>query len=246
MNQGARVLLLALLLVPLGASELVVFLPGAPSQLTAQRALMADPACAGLTVTIVPKWRALDDALERKPALVLAPATFAMVPGWRADLHAVVAGSDRFTYELVGTDANATLATLAQAQVGMLQELPRASAERFLSEAFPGFVPGRVRLAAKADDVANLLGLELARVCVLTPGMAADARARLAGAMHVLARSRPVWQPMLHVHESQPIGAGRALMGLAPATLAALGFDRLVVRDPATPPGWLVQEAGTP
>lgn len=246
MRRSLRFLLLGLLLAPVSASELVVFLPGVPSQLVLQRTLASDPACAGMTVTIAPKWRVLEDALARKPVLVLAPATFALVPGWRPELQAVVAGNDRFTYDLVGTDAGATLARLAHAPVGMLQELPRDNAEGFLAAAFPGFVPGRVRLAAKADDVANLLGLELARVCVLTPGMSADARARLAGAMHVLSRSRPVWHPVLYVDTTAPAGAGRALTGLTPATLAALGFDRLVVRDPATPPGWLAPEADTP
>jgi hypothetical protein len=76
--------------------------------------------------------------------------------------------------------------------------------------------------------------------------MAADARVRLAGAMHVLARSRPVWHPMLFVNATEPAGSGRALTGLAPTTLAALGFDRLVVRDPALPSVWLAAEAGTP
>jgi hypothetical protein len=245
MNQRVG-LLLALLFMPLSASELVVFLPGAPSQLALQRALASDPACAGMTVTVAPKWRALEEALARRPSLVLAPATFAVVPGWRAELQAVVAGTDRFSYELVATEAGATVAGMHQAPIGMLQELPRDQAGAFLVATFPGFVAGRVRLAAKADDVANLLGLELVRVCVLTPAMAADARARLAGAMHVLARSRPVWQPMLYANESEPAGAGRALAGLAPATLAALGFDRLVARDPALPPGWLVPEAGAP
>jgi hypothetical protein len=242
----SRLLLAWLVLVAalgrLPGNELVVFLPSAPSQLAVQRTLSGDPACAGLTITVASRWRAVEEALARKPALVLAPATFAVIPGWRPELQALVAGSDRFSYELVGTDAGATLATLAQAPIGMLQELPRANAEQFLTTAFPGLVPGRVRLAAKADDVANLLGLELARVCVLTPGMSADARARLAGAMHVLARSRPVWHPMLYANDAEPAGAGRALTGLAPATLAALGFDRLVARDPATPPGWLAPE----
>lgn len=226
----------------LTASELVVFLPSAPSQIALQRALENDPACAGLTITVAPKWRTLEDALTRKPALVLAPATFALVPGWRAELQSVIGGSERFRYVLVGADADATLAQMAQAPVGLVQELPREAAEAFLTAAFAGFTPGRVRLAAKADDVPNLLGLELARVCVLTPTMLTDARARLAGSMHVLARSRPVWQPMLYANNAEPPGAGRALMGLTPTTLAALGLERLVARDPATPAGWQAPE----
>lgn len=246
MNRRIAILLAALLLTPLSASELVVFLPTAPSQLALQRTLRDDPACAGLTITIAPKWRAFEDALAREPALVLAPATFALTPDWRPELQAVVGGTDRFTYEMIGSDAGATIAGVAHAAVGMLQEVPRDAAETFLTEAFPGFIPGRVRLTAKADDVANLLGLELARVCVLTPGMASEARARLAGAMHVIGRSRPVWHPRLHVQATQSTGVGRALLQLTPATLAALGFDRLVACDPATPPGWLAPEAGTP
>lgn len=235
-------LLLNLVLMPLlsrlSGSELVVFLPGAPSQIALQRALENDPACAGLTITVAPKWRTLEEALTRTPALVLAPATFALIPGWRPELQSVSGGSEHFRYVLVGADAGATLAQMAQAPVGMVQELPREAAEAFLAAAFPGFTPGRVRLAAKADDVPNLLGLELARVCVLTPAMLADARARLAGSMHVLARSRPVWQPMLYAKNAEPPGAGRALLGLTPVTLAALGLDRLVARDPAAPVGW--------
>ena len=242
-------LLAALLLslpLPLVASELVVFLPGATSQIGMQRALESDPACAGLTITVVPKWRALEDALVRKPAMVLAPATFALVPGWRAELQATVAGSDRFRYLLVAANASLTLAQLHEPTVGMLHEVPRESAEGFLAALFPGLAPGHVRLAAKVDDVPNLLGLELARVCVLTPAMLAGAHARLADSLQTLARSRPVWQPMLYVHGGEPADTGRVLVGLAPVTLAALGFERLVARDPALPMGWQAPEEVAP
>lgn len=231
---------------PLAAAELVVFLPSATSQLEMQRRLEADPACVGLTITVTAKWRMCEEALERHPTLVLAPATLALVPGWRPELQAVVAGSDRFRYLLVAGDAALTVAQLDHPAVGLLQELPRDRSEAFLAAAFPGLTPGRVRLTAKADDVPNLLGLELARVCVLTPGMLTGARARLAGSMHVIARSRAVWHPMLYSNATVPAGAGRTLLGLAPATLAALGIDRLVARDPATPAGWQAPEEGLP
>lgn len=231
---------------PARAAELVVFLPGAASQLEVQRCLETDPACAGLTITVAAKWRMFEEALAHHPTLVLAPATLTLVPGWRPELQAVVAGSERFRYVLVAGDAALPLPQLDQASVGLLQELPRADAETFLQAAFPGFTPGRVRLTAKADDVPNLLGLELARVCVLTPGMLTGARARLAGSMHVIARSRAVWHPILYSNVMTPAGGGRTLGSLAPATLAALGFDRLVARDPATPAGWQAPEEGLP
>lgn len=228
------------------ATELVVFLPGAASQIELQRRLEADPACAGLTITVAGKWRALEQALERQPELVLGPATVSLLPRWRPELQAVVAGSDRFRYQLVTSDAALTVAQLDDATVGLLYELPRDHAEEFLRTAFPGLTVGRVRLAAKADDVPNLLGLELARACVLTPGMLAGARARLAGSMQVIAHSRAVWHPLLYRHETQPAGAGRQLLGVTPDTLAALGFDRLVARDPALPAGWQATEEGVP
>jgi hypothetical protein len=232
--------------VPTWAAELVVFLPGVSSQLEVQRRLETDPACAGLTITVAAKWRIFEEALERHPALVLAPATLASVPGWRPELQAVVAGSERFRYLLVAGDAALTLAQLDHPAVGLVQELPRGDVDGFLTAAFPGLVPGRVRLAAKADDVPNLLGLELARVCVLTPGMLEGARARLAGSLHVIARSGAVWHPMVYSTTTVPGGAGRTLLDLAPATLAALGFDHLVARDPAVPAGWQAPEEGLP
>jgi hypothetical protein len=242
---------LALLLLlctgsPTLALELVVFQPGAISQLELQRRLESDPACAGMTVSVAAKWRILEEALVRRPALVLAPSTLTGTPEWRPELQAVVAGSERFRYLLVASDEAMTLPRLEGATVGMLHELPRGEGEEFLRTAFPGLAAGRVRLAAKADDVPNLLGLELARACVLTPGMLAGARARLATSMQVVARSRAVWHPMLYRHDTQPAGAGRTLLGLAPATLAALGFDRLVARDPALPATWQAAEEDLP
>lgn len=228
------------------ATELVVFLPGASSQIEIQRRLESDPVCGGMTIAVTAKWRVFEEALEHRPALVLAPATLALVPGWCPELQAVVGGSERFRYLLVASEGVPDPTRLDQPTVGLLHELPRGSAEVFLGAAFPGLVPGRVRLTAKADDVPNLLGLELARVCVLTPDMLAGARARLAGSMQVIAHSRAVWHPMLYRHEAVAAGAGRTLTGLAPATLAALGFDHLVARDPATPAGWQAPEEGLP
>lgn len=239
-------LLLLALASPLAASELVVFLPHAPSQLAVQRALSADPACTGMTLTVVPKWRSLEEILARAPELVLAPSTFAVVPGWRAEAQAVVAGATWLRYDLVARDAAVRLDSVGQAAVGMLQELPRGEVDGFLATAFPGLAPGRTRLTAKADDVANLLGLELARAVVLTPDMSSSARARLGAAMHVVARSRPVWQARLFVAERLPPGRGHTLLHLRPETLAALGFDRLVPGDPALAPGWHAPEAGAP
>jgi hypothetical protein len=188
----------------------------------------------------------LEEALARAPALVLAPATFAVVPGWRAEAQAVVDGATWLRYDLVAREAAVTVDALGQAAVGVMQELPREHVDGFLAAAFPGLAPGRTRLTAKADDVANLLGLELARAVVLTPQMSTGARARLGAAMHVISRSRPVWHARLFVAERQPPGRGHTLLHLRPATLAALGFDRLVPGDPALAPGWQSPEAGGP
>lgn len=223
-----RALTVLLLPVVLIAAELLVYAPEATSSLVVQRAFMADPAMAGQTILVMPRWRSFEEALAEHPrAWALVAAPILSESGWIPVLQGQRLGSPTFRYRIIAIDHAVGLEP--RGTLGLVQECGRERIDDFVAAGFPGCtLPGRHRSVAKASDLLQLLGLEMVSGVMVTPTLATTAMASFPGRVRVLAESRRMRLPVLVVREPADCAPAMSLAALGSAALTSINLDALV------------------